>query len=402
MYKKAHPQLARLIPVLLSGFLLACGGEQGTRIETTASDTEIHLEFPFRQIRAINPSQVDVQVTINNNDPLAAVYTSNGGWSVRGLNREDYSANNTVSIVWTEQVNGQSLLLAEFNGAFTVGQDLVIDPLGNFIVDGESRFDSDLDGVSNLAERASEPPSDPFLQSSYPVPEMVSISAGCFDMGSPESESRRSRDEGPLFDVCVNNFLIGKYEVTFAQYDAFAAQTDRIFPSGRQWGRGNRPVIGISAEDAIEYADWLSGETGQNFRLPTEAEWEYAARAGTVTAFNTGTDLTAAQANFNGTYEYNGVTTGLYLERTLPVGNYAPNAFGLYDMHGNVAEMTCSRYRETYNGAEQVCSTLSGSLTYAYRGGSWLNGPVFLRSASRGERMSDSTSSYIGFRLVRE
>lgn len=395
-------QLARFSTLPLLAFLVACDGKQYSVGGTAASGTEIQLESPFRQIAAINPAQVNVQVTINNDSPIAAVRTSSGGWSVRGLSRQDYSENNTVSIVWTEMLNGQSLLLAEYTGAFTVGQDPVIDPLGNFIVDGESRFDSDLDGVSNLAERASLPPSDPFLQSSYPVPEMVSIPAGCFDLGSPESESRRSRDEGPLFDVCVNNFLIGKYEVTFAQYDAFAAQTGRILPSDRQWGRGNRPVIGISAEDAIDYSEWLSEETGQTFRLPTEAEWEYAARAGTITAFNTGAAITAAQANFNGTFEYNGVTSGLYLERTLPVGNYASNAFGLHDTHGNVAEMTCSRYRENYSGAEQICSTLIGSLTYAYRGGSWLNGPVFLRSASRGERMSDSTSSYIGFRLVRE
>jgi formylglycine-generating enzyme required for sulfatase activity len=187
-------------------------------------------------------------------------------------------------------------------------------------------------------------------------PEMVVIPAGTFRMG--DIQGGGLSDEQPVHSVSVGQFAMGKYEVTFAEYDKFAEATGRSKPDDRGWGRGNRPVINVSWDDATAYAQWLSNQTGKQYRLPTEAEWEYAARAGTETSRYWGNDpdlacsyanvadQTVKQENTNHWTIHN-CTDGYFY--TAPVGSFQANKFGLFDMLGNVWEWTCSEYDEKYN-----------------------------------------------------
>jgi len=170
-------------------------------------------------------------------------------------------------------------------------------------------------------------------------PEMVVIPAGTFIMGSPKSEAQRNSDEGPQHPVSVPAFALAATEVTFAQWDACVlASGCSHWPDDRGWGRGNRPVINVSWEDSREYLRWLNQTTGAEYRLPSEAEWEYAARATTLTRFHTGGCITTGQANFFGANPARGCPEGEFRGKTTEVGSFALNAFGLFDMHGNVWE----------------------------------------------------------------
>jgi len=233
-----------------------------------------------------------------------------------------------------------------------------------------------------------------FLQGSGLGPEMVVIPAGRFRMGDIQDEG--SDWELPVHSVFVSSFAIGRYEVTFAEYDHFAQATDRKKPSDYGWGRGNRPVINVSWEDAIAYTEWLSQQTSQQYRLPTEAEWEYAARADTEMKYWWGNKIGSNRANCDGCgsqWDNN---------KTAPVGSFAPNPFNLYDTVGNVYEWTCSGYRNKYNGKEQRCSGKhSANALRVIRGGSWYSLPAYVRSASRSRSQLDSRELTIGFRIAR-
>jgi formylglycine-generating enzyme required for sulfatase activity len=208
-------------------------------------------------------------------------------------------------------------------------------------------------------------------------PKMVWIPAGKFNMGDKNKH-----------EVSVDKFAMGIYPVTFAEYDYFCDATNREKPKDRDWGRDNRPVIYVSWHDAVAYTEWLSEQTGQQYRLPTEAEWEYAARAGTETDYWWGNDIDETKANYNNN-----------LGRTSPVGDYDANPFGLYDTAGNVWEWTCSEYNNSYNGQEKQCSTKASR--FVLRGGSWNNGPRFVRSAYRYRDEPTYRDVFYGFRLVR-
>ena len=227
-----------------------------------------------------------------------------------------------------------------------------------------------------------------------PAVEWVSIPAGTFTMGSPSYETDRGSDEGPQHSVSLSGFKMSKYEVTFAQYDAFCAATGRQKPDDNGWGRGNRPVINIDWSDATAFAQWMG------CRLPTEAEWEYACRAGTTSPFNTGSCLGSSQANYDGNYPYSTCGKGTYLEKTMPVGSYAPNAWGLYDMHGNVWEW-CSDWYGDYSSSPQTNpkGPSSGS-DRVLRGGSWYDFGGYCRSANRNGGEPSYRGNDIGFRLV--
>nr|VFJ48670.1 MAG: Formylglycine-generating enzyme, required for sulfatase activity, contains SUMF1/FGE domain [Candidatus Kentron sp. DK] len=248
------------------------------------------------------------------------------------------------------------------------------------------------------------------LKDGSPSPKMVAIPAGEFLMGSKEDEEGRDDDEGPQRRVSVARFALGATEVTFEEYDRFAKATGRRLPDAGGRGRGNRPVSNVSWNDATAYAEWLSGQTGKKYRLPTEAEWEYAARAGTTTRYHwgDGEELACRYANgydASGKEKYDLDWASLACDdgypNTAPVGSFSPNGFGLYDMSGNVYEWTCSRYQAPYDGSEQRCVAKGVDSRRVVRGGSWLNEPRFLRSASRDRNFSDEANYFVGFRIAR-
>jgi formylglycine-generating enzyme required for sulfatase activity len=234
-------------------------------------------------------------------------------------------------------------------------------------------------------------------------PLMVVIPAGHFLMGSPEGELERGDDERQ-HEVEVAAFAISKYEVTFADYDRFADTTGRKnLPSDERWDRGRRPVINVRWYDVIAYAEWLSQQTGRTYRLPTEAEWEYAARAGTTTPFYFGATISTDQANYDGNYVYGKGRKGVYREKTVEVGQFPANAWGLHDMSGNVWEWTCSVYNENYDErkSEERCAESDTGDRCVMRGGAWLGGPRNLRGAARFSRFLNFKGRDIGFRLAR-
>ncbi len=204
-------------------------------------------------------------------------------------------------------------------------------------------------------------------------PQMVWIPAGQFRMG--DIQGGGGSDEQPVHSVSVKKFAMGVYEVTFAEYDKFADATGRRKPNDYGWGRGNRPVVNVSWHDANAYMEWLSQQTGHQYRLPTEAEWEYAARAGTTTKYWWGNDIGSNKANCSNRY------CGDSFDYTAPVGSFAKNPFGLYDTVGNVWEWTCSKYTNKYNGQEQQCVDSAGY--FVLRGGAWSYNATWARSASR-------------------
>jgi len=220
------------------------------------------------------------------------------------------------------------------------------------------------------------------------APEMVVIPAGSFRMGDIQGGGRSN--EQPVHEVSVDRFAMGKYEVTFAEYDKFAEATGREKPSDSGWGRGNRPVINVSWNDATAYTKWLSDQTGKEYRLPTEAEWEYVARAGTETKYWWGNDIGRNKANCNS-------ACGDGFKYTSPVGSFSANKFGLYDTSGNVWEWTCSEFTEKYNDKEKQCVTTVNRLSI--RGGSWNGDARLVRSAFRSWYTATNRTSSVGFRV---
>jgi formylglycine-generating enzyme required for sulfatase activity len=231
-----------------------------------------------------------------------------------------------------------------------------------------------------------------------PLPEMITIQGGSFEMGCSNSKDC-SDDEKPVRTVQVAAFEMSKTEVTFAQWDACVADggCGGYKPDDEQWGRGNRPVINVSWNDAQNYVQWLSQKTGQKYRLPTEVEWEYAARAGTTTSYFWGNEIGNNQANCDGCgSEWDN-------KQTAPVERFAANAWGLHDMHGNVWEWVQDCYHETYIKAPKDGRAWEEkSCVYrVWRGGSWINVPRYLRSAARNWINPAGRINSIGFRISR-
>ena len=242
-------------------------------------------------------------------------------------------------------------------------------------------------------------------------PEMVVVPAGEFMMGSPPGERGRNPDEGPQRKVTFTQpFAAGKYEVSFVQWDACVAEAGCTHkPGDNGWGRGKRPVIHVSWSDAQQYVNWLKKKTGKAYRLLTEAEWEYAARATTkatdpLTPFSTGQTINYSQANYDANFVYGaGAKMGIYRQKTVDVGSFKANAFGLHDMHGNVWEWVEDCYKDTYAGAPVDGSAITSRTCTLniLRGGAWNYYPQLLRSAYRyasapGVRMDNG-----GFRVAR-
>lgn len=241
------------------------------------------------------------------------------------------------------------------------------------------------------------------------VLEIVSIPGGTFMMGSSESESGGMNNEKPQHSVTIQPFLIGKYPITQAQWKAVAAfpKVNREIELEPSHFKGaDKPVEQVSWYDAVEFCDRLSQKTGREYRLPTEAEWEYACRAGSTTPFHFGETITPDVANYDCNYGYKSgpKAKGSYRKQTSPVKNFAfANAFGLFDMHGNVWEWCLDCWHESYheaptNGSAWLTETNNNSRVL--RGGSWLNAPTECRSASRYNWNSDDRIKRFGFRIV--
>jgi len=238
---------------------------------------------------------------------------------------------------------------------------------------------------------------------------MVAIPGGTFLMGSPESEQGQSDRESPQHTVTIQPFFMGKFSVTQAQWQAVASLPKvniHLKSDPSDFKGANRPVEQVSWNDAVEFCRRLSKATGREYRLPSEAEWEYACRAGTTTPFHFGETITTDLANYNGNYNYGSGSKGQYREQTTDTGSFPANTFGLHDMHGNVWEWCQDTWHENYNGAPTDGSAWvyenANQNRRILRGGSWDGNPGDCRSASRLDYSPDFNDDYIGFRVVCE
>jgi formylglycine-generating enzyme required for sulfatase activity len=243
-------------------------------------------------------------------------------------------------------------------------------------------------------------------------PKMVVIPAGSFRMS--DIQGGGSSDEQPVHRVSVEKFAMGVYEVTVGEYMKFVKATNNHAPEWLEKGSSynintgsdnyykkygsaltnkNHPIVGISWHDAVAYAKWLTNQTGNKYRLPTEAEWEYAARAGTETKYWWGNNIGKNKANCSGNY------CGDSFEYTSPVGSFPANQFNLYDTTGILWGWTCSKYTNKYNGNEKQCVT--NASRFVVRGGSWYSVPRNLRSANRFRNEPTYRDGVYGFRLAR-
>jgi len=265
------------------------------------------------------------------------------------------------------------------------------------------------------------------LSAQTPPPNMVLIKGGTFTMGSPASEMGHSGDE-IQHQVTVSSFYMGKYEVTQKEYQEIIGTNPSFFKGD------NLPVERVSWYDAVEYCNKRSQKEGlspaytinknqsdpnnkstsdtvkwtvtwnknaNGYRLPTDAEWEYACRAGTTTPFSTGNNITTSQANYNGNKPYNNNAKGEYREKTTPVGSFAPNPWGLYDMHGNVWEWCWDWYRNFAGGTQTDPGGAASGNSRVERGGCWSYPAGFLRSAFRFYTYPSYRYESLGFRLAR-
>ena len=285
------------------------------------------------------------------------------------------------------------------------------------------------------------------LYAVVPAPKnFVLIRGGEFTMGSPESEVGRDVAKAVYkqfgidysetqHQVRLSDFYMSKYAVTVSEFRSFVETTGyrtdaekggfsfividgqakkgegvnwRYGVSGsvRPESEANHPVVHVSWNDAVAYGEWMSKKSGKTYRLPTEAEREYACRVRTTTPFNTGNNLTTDQANYDGNYPYNGNPKGVYRQNTVPVNSFTPNAWGLYTMHGNVLEWCSDRFGGLYYDECKASGTVTnpaGPVTGSYRvirGGGWSNNAGHCRSADRRRSTPGDRDSDVGFRLV--
>jgi formylglycine-generating enzyme required for sulfatase activity/cellulose biosynthesis protein BcsQ len=253
--------------------------------------------------------------------------------------------------------------------------------------------------VLTVAQEQALKPGSSFRECATNCPEMIVVPAGSFLMGSPLTEQERNDDEGPQHQVTISQpFAVSKFELTFDQWDTCVAKGDceaNIGDAG--WGRDKRPVIFVTWDHAQRYVAWFSKMTGKPYRLLTEAEYEYATRAGTRTAFPWGEEIANGMANCNG------CGSQWDNKKTAPVGSFAANGFGLFDMVGNVFEWTADCYHDNYDGAPMDGSAWTADHCGArvVRAGSWSSNPGVLRSAARERASTANRNSNLGFRIGR-
>lgn len=251
------------------------------------------------------------------------------------------------------------------------------------------------------------------LKSGAPAPRLAVIPAGRFEMGSEPSEHGHQREEAPRHPTVISRpFAIGVYPVTGEEFRQFRQDTEWFLRPELLWHEGRYPVINVRMEDIKLYLAWLSLQTGETYRLPTEAEWEYAARAGTTTPFHQGDDVSCKDIHCNPLFPYKELREKRrwYLPRCMPapqaseVGMHAPNVWGLHDVHGNVWEFTADHWTRSHLNANRDGSPPRGADPYWYvtKGGSWFDPAASARSAARKKRYLDELDTNLGFRVVRE
>ena len=323
------------------------------------------------------------------------------------------AASETVTVAFAT-ADGTATAAADYQAAdgtltFTAGQTatrITVAVIGDTVPEPDETFTVTLSNPANatFADAMAtgtitddDDPSAPgqvFRDCADGCPEMVVVPAGSFMMGSPPSEVGSHEDERPVREVTIDApFAVGVFEVTFAEWQACvtAGGCGAQLPYDGGWGRAERPVINVDWEDARAYVAWLSQETGEDYRLLSEAEWEYVARAGKATPFHTGDTISTEQANYDGrSTPYGSGQTGQYRGQTIAVGSLAHNEFGLYDVHGNVAEWVADCY-----DTEATCSRR------VVRGGSWASAPELVRSAYRGWCSPTLHNQSNGFRVAR-
>ncbi|WGZ93035.1 MAG: formylglycine-generating enzyme family protein [Candidatus Thiothrix putei] len=251
------------------------------------------------------------------------------------------------------------------------------------------------------------------LQAGINGPELAVIPTGRFEMGSEPSELGHQRDEAPRHLTMIRKpFAIGIYPITGEEFRLFRQETEWFLRPELIWHEGRYPAINIRMEDVKLFLAWLSMQTGQTYRLPTEAEWEYAARAGTTTPFHHGEDVSCREVHFNPFFPYREQPEkrSWFIPRCFPspkaseVGLQAPNAWGLHDMHGNVWEFTQDHWTSSHLNANRDGSSSVAANPYWYvtKGGSWFDPAARARSAARKKRYMDEMDTNLGFRVVRE
>jgi formylglycine-generating enzyme required for sulfatase activity len=260
-------------------------------------------------------------------------------------------------------------------------------------------------GPLTTAEERALKPSDSFKECDA-CPEMVVVPAGRFEMGSPSDEPERTGGETQVSVSIGQPFAIGKFAITFDEWDACFADSgcNAHRPHDLGWGRDRRPVVNVSWDDAKAYAAWLSAKTGKTYRLPTETEREYVTRAGTNAPFWWGSSVSTSQANYNGNYAYlGGGSKGEYRYRTMPVSNFEANPWGLSQVHGNVWEWTedCWNDSNIGNPRDGSARKEGDCSRHVVRGGSFYNIPSWLRAARRHWFSTVIRNPVVGFRVAR-
>ncbi|MBN2440327.1 MAG: formylglycine-generating enzyme family protein [Spirochaetales bacterium] len=319
--------------------------------------------------------------------------------------------NNNINLKDYE-ITGQSLLTRDAEGSWKFAHKSIFEFLiaREVVGDPRSWWQQNFDGMDMTEQFILE--KCPYF---YYLKDFVFIKGGTFVMGSPENEADRSSRE-TQHEVQVNDFYMSKFTVTNEQFDVFKRSKNQIISMEKDFistilnDRGKKgkqfPVVNVSWNDATAFCRWLSSIVNATFRLPTEAEWEYICRAGTTTPFNTGENLTTDQANYDGNYPYNNNPKGKSIGKTAPVGSYPPNAWGLYDMHGNVWEWCSDWFGEKYYDEckkQGVVENPKGPETGSarvLRGGSWNCFAKDCLSACRGSNGPDGRDPDFGFRVV--
>ncbi len=413
---KLSPCLALLFTAVI---LVACSQEATT-----------NAKFPTNtpsMLRAINIELLSVDVQIDNTGPIyKGVRNEDGTWDVKLTISLD--TNHNFVAKWFVMVGTDRLLVLEQRGFFYADSTVTSgDPSETqTISSGEPQFDYDCDGMSNLEELMdlnTDPlgpsgcestttiePTDTTPTNTTPtitistIPDVTPLTGGCFTMGSPEFDPNGSGElnvfrepDERQHQVCVEPFSIGIYEVTETQWSQFDGS--RII--------SNRPIRNITREEVDAYTIWLSNETGETYRLPTEAEFEFAARGGTTTRYWSGDTLADNQENFNSSNTWGGaIQTEERLalpSGILPVGSLQPNPYGLYDITGNALEHTCSAYSENYESELETYCSASPGVEHVFRSADQANHVLWARPARRaGTLRYTERHGGVGFRIVKE